>query len=136
MLDQLLTFQKEFDITYEENKIEALMIFGKNVINNPALRQSENKVPGCISETYIAADCIDGKMKYKGYSEELPIRGCVYILTQALSGLTPQEVIAAEPAITDFLKKTNITAHMFYMQANSFDNIYAFMKEKAKTYQQ
>jgi cysteine desulfuration protein SufE len=132
MLDQLLIIQQDLEAMPAQDKLEELILYGRNLKDDPALRIEENKVPGCISEAYIATTYVDGKIQYKGFADAFTVRGYVHILTQALSGMTPQEIIDSEPIILDFLEKTNIRANLLPSRANSFGNIYTFMKEQAK----
>lgn len=112
--------------------LEALMEYGKCLEElSLEFRTDEYKVPGCISGVFITAELKDGKVFYKGFSESFIVKGFVYILFKALSGLTPKDIINAEQTLKSFSKDTSLSASEITSRANSFGNIYDFMKKKA-----
>lgn len=106
---------------------------GKNLNDfEDSLKISENKVKGCMSNVFISAEFIDGKIYFKGSSDSQIVAGFVAILINALSGLTPKEIVKeSEKCINEFLVGTHIKASLTPSRANAFGNIYCLMKEKA-----
>jgi cysteine desulfuration protein SufE len=96
-------------------------------------RVPENFVQGCTSNVYIAASRMDGRLVFRGSSEAHIIRGYVAILVTALSGLSPNDLLAgSQSAIEKFADSTNIRATLTPSRANAFGNIYKLMRQKAK----
>lgn len=107
---------------------------GKSLAELPAAEHvPENFVQGCTSNVYISARCADGRMVYGGSSEAHIVRGYVAILVEALSGLSPQDILAASQGpIEAFAEGTNIRATLTPSRANAFGNIYKLMRQKAQ----
>jgi cysteine desulfuration protein SufE len=96
-------------------------------------RTDENFVYGCVSNVYIADDFQDGVMNYRGVSDAHVIRGYLAVLTRALSGLTPDEILdQSRDAVERFARETDLKASLTPNRANAFGNIYDLMREKAK----
>ena len=96
-------------------------------------RTDENFVYGCVSNVYIAHDFEDGVMHYRGVSDAHVIRGYLTVLTRALSGLTPDEVLnESREAVERFALETELKASLTPNRANAFGNIYQLMREKAE----
>lgn len=105
----------------------------------PVLPASErtpaNFVHGCTSNVYISARSEGGRLYYGGSSEAHIVRGYVAVLVNALSGLTPEEILSqTEAAIEAFAEGTNIRATLTPSRANAFGNIYKLMIAKAKEF--
>ena len=95
-------------------------------------RTPANFVHGCTSNVYIGARFEGGRVLYAGSSEAHIVRGYVAVLVNALSGLTPAEIInETEGPITAFAEGTNIRATLTPSRANAFGNIYKLMLAKA-----
>ena len=89
----------------------------------------ENKVQGCVSQVYIAADLKDGKVWYRGDSDAQLVKGLVAFLIEGLNGLAPQEILSVEP---DFIEETGLNVSLTPSRANGFYNIFQLMKKKAR----
>lgn len=100
----------------------------------PAERRTpDNFVHGCTSNVYISGELAEGRMRYGGSSEAHIVRGYVAVLVNALSGLSPAEVVeGTAQAIADFAEGTNIRATLTPSRANAFGNIYKLMVAKAQ----
>jgi len=98
----------------------------------PAERTPANFVHGCTSNVYIGARIEQGRVFYSGSSEAHIVRGYVAVLVNALSGLTPAEIIGeTEAPVSAFADGTNIRATLTPSRANAFGNIYKLMVAKA-----
>lgn len=75
----------------------------------PELRTEENRVPGCISVVWIAADLEAGCCRFRGEAESPLVRGLVVLLCEFFSGFPPEVVAAAS---VDPLEATGLTRHL------------------------
>jgi cysteine desulfuration protein SufE len=113
--EQLLHFAKRLETLPEEHKVD------------------ENKVPGCVSQVYVVAECRDGKVWYHGDSDAQLVKGLVSLLIEGLNGLTPDEISQISP---DFIQETGLNVSLTPSRANGFYNIFQMMKQKASAFQQ
>ncbi|WP_121968731.1 SufE family protein [Leptolyngbya sp. BC1307] len=107
--EQLLWYAKRLDAFPDEDKT------------------AENKVPGCVSQVYITASLDDGKVAYKGDSDAQITKGLLAMLIEALSGLSPAEILQLTP---DFIKETQLDVSLTPSRANGFYNIFKTMQKK------
>ncbi len=95
-------------------------------------KTEENFVYGCISNVYIADDFRDGRVYYRGVSDAHVVRGYLAVLINAMSGLTPEDVVTGtREAVEKFARETDLKASLTPNRANAFGNIYKLMVEKA-----
>ena len=77
----------------EEGQFEYLIDIGKK---NGSLESEEridkNKMSGCLAQVWIKYYTKDGKNYFDGDSDALIVKGLVKIITEALSGLTNNEI--------------------------------------------
>ena len=96
-------------------------------------KTDENFVQGCVSNVYVDDRLEDGCIWFRGSSESHIVRGYLAILVRALSGLTPQDLLAeSEQPILKFAERTNIKASLTPNRANAFGNIYKLIRKKAE----
>ncbi len=88
----------------------------------------ENKVHGCTSQVFIAADIQDGLVYYRGDSDAQLVKGLVALLIKGLNGLTPEQILKVTP---DFIEETGLKVSLTPSRANGFYNILQMMKKKA-----
>ncbi|MGB5973420.1 MAG: SufE family protein [Nodosilinea sp.] len=120
-------FQKAAD---PKRRYEQLLWFAKKLEPLPEEdRTPENKVPGCVSQVFVTANLIDGKVIYQADSDAQITKGLVALLIKALSGLSPAEIIALSP---DFIKDTQLDVSLTPSRANGFYNIFKTMQKKAQ----
>lgn len=108
--EQLLWFAKKLDPFPEDQKIE------------------DNKVKGCVSQVFVTAELIDGRLVYHADSDAQITKGLVALLIKGLNGLTPQEIVALSP---DFIQETQLDVSLTPSRANGFYNIFKMMQQKA-----
>lgn len=121
-------------IADERTRWKQLMYMGNNLPRmDPSLYTLDNKVPGCVSTTYI--DCSmdirdDGKLvvNYVGSSDGLMTKGLVCFLVRGLSGCTPEDISKVQPA---FIEDAKISQSLTPGRNNGFINMLAVMKKKA-----
>jgi len=130
-LQPLITTLKELPSQHE--KLQELIRYGEELKPLPEEeKQSSQKVKGCVSNVYITTHYKEGKLYFTGWADSLIVRGYVTILTQALSGLTPEEILRTEEDINEFIKETKINTSTIPSRANAFATIYHHMKEQAE----
>lgn len=88
----------------------------------------ENKVQGCVSQVFVIADLVEGKMQYQADSDAQITKGLVAFLVRGLNGLTPQEIVDLSP---DFIKDTQLDVSLTPSRANGFYNIFKKMQTLA-----
>lgn len=108
--EQLLWYAKKLEAMPEESKTP------------------ENKVKGCVSQVYITADLVDGKVQYQGDSDAQLVKGLVALLIEGLNDLPPTEILQVTP---DFIEETGLKVSLTPSRANGFYNIFQTMKKKA-----
>ena len=86
------------------------------------------KVKGCISNVYVSAEIVDGKLSWRGYSDALITKGLLSLLIKGLNNLTPEEVISIDPR---FIEETGLRGSLTPSRANGFLNILLAMKTQA-----
>jgi cysteine desulfuration protein SufE len=93
------------------------------------LRQEMFKVKGCVSQVYVVAQLVEGKLHWQGESDAAITKGLLALLIEGLEGLTPAEALAIDPA---FLAATGLQASLTPSRANGFLNIFRMMQAQAK----
>ncbi len=112
-----------------KRRYEQLLWFAKKLEPLPEeYKTPENKVPGCVSQVFVVADLVDGKVLYQADSDAQITKGLVALLIKALNGLTPAEIVHLTP---DFIKDTQLDVSLTPSRANGFYNIFKTMQQKA-----
>ena len=88
------------------------------------------KVKGCISQVYVFAELIDGKLLWKGYSDALITKDILALLIKGLHNLTPKEVLDVDPS---FIPATGLSNSLTPSRVNGFMNIFLKMQSQART---
>ncbi|EHC13809.1 cysteine desulfuration protein SufE [Fischerella thermalis CCMEE 5268] len=119
-------FQRATD---PKRRYEQLIWYGQKLKEFPeADKLPENKVPGCVSQVYVKADLVDGKVTFQGDSDSQLTKGLVGLLIEGLNGLTPAEIVQLTP---DFIQETGLNVSLTPSRANGFYNIFKTMQKKA-----
>jgi cysteine desulfuration protein SufE len=112
-----------------DDKYEYIIDLGKKL---PALEEKhkvdENKVKGCQSTVWLAADYEDGKVIYKAESDAVIVKGLISLLIRVLSNHRPDEIIAAK---LDFIKRIGMTTHLAQTRSNGLLAMVKQMKHYA-----
>lgn len=126
-LEQIVQrFQRVSD---PKQRYEQLLSLAKRLEALPdAEKTPENKVSGCVSQVYITADLVDGKVKYQGDSDSQLVKGLVALLIRGLDGSSPAEILQIKP---DFIQATGLNVSLTPSRANGFYNIFRMMQQKA-----
>lgn len=120
-------WQQEFvSCDAEREKYELLLDLGTELGEFPRdARMESNKVPGCVSEVYVAVEIdADGNVQIWAESGSLIVRGFCWLLVSGLSGRSVEEILASREVLANFALKTGIDAGMVASRANAFMNIY------------
>ena len=111
-------------------RYEYVLWLGKKLpVSDKKFHIEQNKVKGCISEVFVIANLINGKIQWSGYSDALITKGLLSLLIQGLNNLTPEEVLIIDEA---FLKETGLSKSLTPSRSNGFLNILLKMKAQAK----
>lgn len=117
-----------------EDQLLTLRDYGEQLPAIPAeLKTAENMVKGCASATYVIVTLDEtGAIRLTTDSESFISKGYLYILTQALDGLTPQQVVEAiKPDVNTFAEMAGVRLSMIMSRANVFERIYHFISQRA-----
>lgn len=93
------------------------------------LRQDAFKVKGCVSQVYVVGSLQEGRLHWQGDSDAAITKGLLAFLIQGMEGLTPEQVLALDPAI---LAATGLQASLTPSRANGFLNIFLSMQAQAR----
>jgi sulfur transfer protein SufE len=99
----------------------------------PELKTVDNMVKGCASATYVIVTLNEtGGIHLVTDSESFISKGYLYILTQALEGLTPHQVSEEiKPDVDAFAEVAGVRLSMIASRANIFERIYHFICKRA-----
>ena len=115
-----------------DDKYEYIIDMGKKL---PPLDEQykldENKVRGCQSTVWLAADYKDGKVFYKADSDAVIVKGLISMLIRVLSGKEPDAIIGAQ---LDFIKDIGMMSHLAQTRSNGLLAMVKQMKNYALAY--
>ena len=81
------------DLEGEEGQFEYLIDVGKKMGSlEQEDKQDDNRMFGCLAQVWIKGYKEDGRNYFDGDSDALIVKGLVKIITEALSGLTNEEI--------------------------------------------
>ena len=112
-----------------DDKYEYIIDLGKKL---PPLddkyKRDENKVKGCQSTVWLAADYNDGRIYYKAESDAVIVKGLISMLIRVLSGQTPDEIINTK---LDFIREIGMMSHLAQTRSNGLLSMVKQMKNYA-----
>jgi cysteine desulfuration protein SufE len=130
-LDQMV--ERLSSTTDPKRRYEYVLWLGKKLQPLPeGLRQDAYKVKGCVSQVYVVGDLQDGHLHWQGDSDAAITKGLLALLIQGMEGLTPEQVLALDPAI---LAATGLQASLTPSRANGFLSIFRTMQAQASQLQ-
>lgn len=110
-------------------RYEYVLWLAKKLPSMPAELQTEDrKVQGCVSQVFIHAGLQDNRVCWTGESDALITKGLLALLIKGMSDLTPDQVLAVNPA---FIAATGLQASLTPSRANGFLNILRAMQSQA-----
>ena len=115
-----------------KRKYEYILWLGKKLkVPNNIILIPENKVQGCVSEVFVKASFIEGKLYWEGYSDALITKGLLAFLISGMNDLTPKEVVNIN---SKFIEETGLKASLTPSRSNGFLNILLKMKSQANDF--
>ena len=87
-----------------------------------------NRVKGCVSQVFVEPQLSEGLLQWQGDADAQITKGLLALLIQGLSGLSPSQVLAVDPA---FMAETGLQASLTPSRANGFLNILRHMQAQA-----
>ena len=113
-----------------KRRYEYVLWLAKKLEPMPPEEQTEEiKVKGCVSQVFVRGSLDGDVMRWQGNSDALITKGLLALLIQGLSGLTPAQVQAVDPA---FIAATGLQTSLTPSRANGFLNILRAMQEQAR----
>ena len=136
MQEQLTIEEIEREIVEEfslfdswDDRYEYIIDLGKKL---PPLEDQfkidENKVRGCQSTVWLAADFRDGRVYYKADSDAVIVKGLISMLIRVLSGQTTDAIVNAK---LDFINEIGMTSHLAQTRSNGLLAMVKQMKNYA-----
>ncbi|CAM9671602.1 unnamed protein product [Pylaiella littoralis] len=95
---------------------------------DPDLQTEKNKVLGCLSTVYVAAELKDGLIYYYTDSNAMITKGLASLLAMGLSGNPPEAIQRVKP---EFIQVAGLQASLTAGRNNGFINMLKTMKGKA-----
>jgi cysteine desulfuration protein SufE len=115
-----------------DDKYEYIIDLGKKL---PPLdeqhKKDENKVRGCQSTVWLAADYKEGRIYYKADSDAMIVKGLISMLIRVLSGQTADDIVNAK---LDFIKEIGMISHLAQTRSNGLLAMVKQMKNYALAY--
>lgn len=117
-----------------EEKYEKLIELGKNWPGlQDELKIEDLKVKGCQSQVWIKAEMTsDKKIKFRGDSDALIVRGLVAIVLTIYSNETPQTILSTDPV---FLKEIGFDSGLSPSRSNGLYSMIKQVKYYATAFQ-
>ena len=116
-----------------DDKYEYIIDLGKKL---PPLeekyRKDENKVKGCQSTVWLAAEYKDGRVYYKADSDAMIVKGLISMLIRVLSGQHANQIIYAN---LDFIREIGMMNHLAQTRSNGLLAMVKQMKNYAIAFQ-
>ncbi len=115
-----------------EEKYQKLISNAKKAKSLPEeFKTEDNKIKGCQSQVWINVTYEDSKLYFLGDSDALLVKGIVVMLTELFSGLSPDEVLAAD---ISFIKEIGFDTHLTPSRANGLQSMLKQIKFYALAY--
>ena len=115
-----------------KRKYEYILWLAKKLkVPNNNILIPENKVQGCVSEVFVKASFLDGKLYWEGYSDALITKGLLAFLINGMDNLTPKEVVNIN---NKFIEDTGLKASLTPSRSNGFLNIFLKMQSQANKF--
>jgi cysteine desulfuration protein SufE len=116
------------DIDSQFEKLEILMDFADEVIPLPVDEWSEsNLVRGCQSIAHITVELADNKVTIKAAADARLVEGLQGILTIAVNGNSPDEILALTP---DFAEEMGLLNTLTPSRSNGFRTMFDMVQNK------
>jgi cysteine desulfuration protein SufE len=118
------------DIESQFEKLETLMDFADEVVPLPVDEWSEsNLVKGCQSIAHISVELADNKITIKAAADARMVEGLQGILTIAVNGNSPDDILALTP---DFAEEMGLLNSLTPSRSNGFRTMFDMVQNKVK----
>ena len=115
-----------------DDKYEYIIDLGKKLpVLEDQYKKDENRVRGCQSTVWLAADYKDGRIYYKAESDAMIVKGLISMLIRVLSGQTPDDIVNAK---LDFIREIGMMSHLAQTRSNGLLAMVRQMKNYALAY--
>ncbi|GIL83354.1 hypothetical protein Vretimale_11293 [Volvox reticuliferus] len=110
-------------------RYKQLLYFATKLDQMPAkYRIPENKVEGCVSQVWVAAELRpDGKIYWLADSDSQLTKGLAALLVSGLSGCSPVEILSVQPT---FIELLGLKQSLTPSRNNGFLNMFHLMQRK------
>lgn len=78
-------------------------------------KTESNLIQGCQSRVWLQADYADGKIRFRGESDAVIVKGIVSLLIHVFSGQTPQDILDAD---LYFIERIGLKEHLSPTRSN------------------
>ncbi|WP_245263264.1 SufE family protein [Azorhizobium doebereinerae] len=96
-----------------------------------AERSAANKVPGCVSQVWLATTVAPGPvLRFRGDSDAQIVRGLVAILLSMFSGRPARDILAADPVAV--FEQLGLKAHLTPQRSNGFRSMVTRIRADAQ----
>ena len=118
------------EIESQFEKLETLMDFADEVVPLPVDEWSEsNLVKGCQSIAHISVELADNKITIKAAADARMVEGLQGILTIAVNGNSPDDILALTP---DFAEEMGLLNSLTPSRSNGFRTMFDMVQNKVK----
>ncbi|GAA4746731.1 SufE family protein [Flavisolibacter ginsenosidimutans] len=115
-----------------DDKYEYIIDLGKKLpLLETEHKKDENKVKGCQSTVWLAAEFKDGKVFYKADSDAVIVKGLISMLIRVLSGQEPDDIVNTK---LDFIREIGMMSHLAQTRSNGLLAMVKQMKNYALAY--
>ncbi len=115
-----------------DDKYEYIIDLGKKLEPmDPAHKIDENRVKGCQSIVWMAAEYREGKIHFTADSDAVIVKGLISLLIRVMSGHTPDEILDTK---LEFLEKIGMHNHLAQTRSNGLLSMVKQMKNYALAY--
>lgn len=93
-----------------------------------AARTEANRVKGCVSQAWIAAEFRDGRCHFQSDADSPLVRGLLKLMCELYSGGVPSEIIAAD---TTLFEELGLVRNLSPTRLNGLQSVRAKIREFA-----
>ena len=110
MIEELSVFDEWMD------KYALLIDLGNSLpLLEDKYKTESNLIEGCQSRVWLHAECVEGKVFFRGESDAVIVKGIVSMLITILSGHTPAEILEAD---LYFIDRVGLREHLSPTRSN------------------
>ena len=118
------------DIDEQFERLEVLMEFSEEVEELPVESwNNHNLVKGCQSIAHIEIEMVEGKVWMKAAADAKMVQGLQGILSIAVNGSTPEEVLELTP---EFAEEAGILNSLTPSRSNGFRTMFDMVQKRVK----